>query len=142
MKSFQPKAEGAPPDDEGPGDPPARDIPSDLRPEESEPETNPMPRPTRQNHNAEVDFKGEKRSNATHVSTTDPEARLYKKSPGTGAALCFIGHALMENRRRAGCSGRPDPGRRPRRAARRAGHDPSPFPRIDPAADAGGRQGL
>lgn len=51
-----------------------------------------------QNRNSEVDFNGEKRSNATHASTTDPEARLYKKSPGTGAALCFIGHALMENR--------------------------------------------
>ena len=57
-----------------------------------------MPRPTRQNRNAEVDFRGEKRSNAPHVSKTRPEARLYKKSPGTGAALCFIGHALMENR--------------------------------------------
>jgi hypothetical protein len=32
-----------------------------------------------------------------HTSTTDTEARLYKKSPGTGALLCFIGHALMEN---------------------------------------------
>ncbi|MFN3647673.1 MAG: transposase, partial [Gemmobacter sp.] len=40
----------------------------------------------------------ERRSNATHASTIDPEARLYKKSPGTGAMLCFIGHALMENR--------------------------------------------
>ncbi|RBP77749.1 hypothetical protein DFO80_1549 [Rhodobacter sp. 140A] len=49
------------------------------------------------NRNAEVDFRGEKRSNATHASITDPEARLYKKSPGTGAMLCFIGHALMEN---------------------------------------------
>ena len=57
-----------------------------------------MPRPTPQNRNAEVDFRGEKRSNATHASTTDPEARLYKKSPGTGAMLCFMGHALMENR--------------------------------------------
>ena len=57
-----------------------------------------MPRPTHQHRNAEVDFRGEKRSNATHVSTTDPEARLYKKSPGTGAMLCFMGHALMENR--------------------------------------------
>ncbi|PZX47522.1 DDE family transposase, partial [Cereibacter changlensis] len=54
--------------------------------------------PARQNRNAEVDFRGERRSNATHASTTDPEARLYKKSPGTGAMLCFIGHALMENR--------------------------------------------
>jgi hypothetical protein len=59
-----------------------------------------MPRPTRQNRNAEVDFRGEKRSNATHASTTDPDARLYRKSPGTGAMLCFIGHALMENRSR------------------------------------------
>jgi hypothetical protein len=43
-------------------------------------------------------LRGEKRSNSTHASTTDPDARLYKKSPGTGTALCFIGHALMENR--------------------------------------------
>ena len=48
--------------------------------------------------NAEVDFRGQKRSNATHASVTDPEARLYRKSPGTGASLCFIGHTLMENR--------------------------------------------
>jgi hypothetical protein len=57
-----------------------------------------MPRDRHQNRNAEVDFRGEKRSNATHASTTDPDARLYKKSPGTGAMLCFMGHALMENR--------------------------------------------
>lgn len=48
--------------------------------------------------NAEVDFKGQKRSNETHASTTDPEARLYRKGPGMEAKLCFIGHALMENR--------------------------------------------
>lgn len=47
--------------------------------------------------NGEVDFRGEKRSNATHASMTDPDARLYKKAPGTGAALCFVGHGLMEN---------------------------------------------
>ena len=57
-----------------------------------------MPRPNRRNRNTEVDFKGEKRSNATHASTTDPEARLYKKSPGTGATRCVMGHALIENR--------------------------------------------
>lgn len=57
-----------------------------------------MPRPNHRNRNAEVDFKGEKRSNATHTSTTNPEARLYKKSPSTGATLCFMGHALMETR--------------------------------------------
>jgi transposase len=48
--------------------------------------------------NNEADFHGEKRSNATHASTTDPEARLYRKGPGKEAKLCFIGHALMENR--------------------------------------------
>jgi transposase len=98
MKSFQPRAEANPPDDEGPGDPSGPDAPTCDKLSKSEPETNPMPHPARRHRNAEVDFRGEKRSNATHVSTTDPDARLYKKSPGTGAALCFIGHALMENR--------------------------------------------
>ncbi|MEO6298419.1 MAG: IS5 family transposase [Paracoccaceae bacterium] len=98
MKSFQPKAESAPKDDEGPGDPPAPDSAPENQAAETQTETDPMPRATHQHRNAEVDFRGEKRSNATHVSTTDPEARLYKKSPGTGAMLCFIGHALMENR--------------------------------------------
>ena len=45
-----------------------------------------------------ADFKGEKRSNATHASTTDPDAMLYRKGPGMEARLCFIGHGLMENR--------------------------------------------
>jgi len=94
MKSFQPKADAAPPDDEGPADPSSPNA--TLEPAPSE--TDPMPRNTKPHRNAEVDFKGEKRSNATHASTTDPDARLYKKSPGTGAMLCFIGHALMENR--------------------------------------------
>jgi transposase len=97
MKSFQPKAEGAPSKDEGPGDPPGHDIAAD-QPVQPELEPKPMPRATHQHRNAEVDFRGEKRSNTTHVSTTDHEARLYKKSPGTGAVLCFMGHALMENR--------------------------------------------
>ena len=48
--------------------------------------------------NAEIDFKGERRSNATHRSTTDPEALLYRKGPGMEAKLCYIGHGLMENR--------------------------------------------
>ena len=43
-------------------------------------------------------FRGEKRTNATHASTTDPDALLYRKSPGTGAKLCYMGHVLMENR--------------------------------------------
>ena len=48
--------------------------------------------------NAPVDFKGEKRSNETHRSTTDPDAMLYRKGPGMEAKLCYIGHGLMENR--------------------------------------------
>jgi transposase len=48
--------------------------------------------------NAERDFHGEKRSNETHRSTTDPEARLYRKGDGQPAKLCYMGHALMENR--------------------------------------------
>jgi transposase len=70
MKSFKPKAAG--------GDDP--------------------PPPASGGRNAEVDFKGQKRSNETHQSTTDPEARLYRKGPGMEARLCFIGHTLMENR--------------------------------------------
>src|SRR5271169_43040 len=48
--------------------------------------------------NAPAEFRGEKRSNQTHRSTTDPDARLYRKGPGMEAKLCFIGHGLMENR--------------------------------------------
>jgi transposase len=48
--------------------------------------------------NPSVDFHKEKRSNATHQSTTDPEARLAKKAKGKEAKLCFGAHALMENR--------------------------------------------
>ncbi|MDR3511020.1 MAG: IS5 family transposase [Caulobacteraceae bacterium] len=71
MKSFKPKAQDG-------DDPPAP--------------------PASGGRNAEVDFKGQKRSNETHESTTDPEARLYRKGPGMEARLCFIGHTLMENR--------------------------------------------
>lgn len=48
--------------------------------------------------NPTVDFKGEKRSNETHASTTDPDSRLYRKSYGTESKLCYAGHVLMENR--------------------------------------------
>ena len=48
--------------------------------------------------NGERDFHNEQRSNDTHASTTDPEAKLYKKGKGKEAKLCFMGHALMENR--------------------------------------------
>src|SRR4029078_10162267 len=48
--------------------------------------------------NGERDFRGEKRSNETHASTTDPDARLFKKAAGQASRLCHMGHALMENR--------------------------------------------
>src|SRR5262249_26505219 len=48
--------------------------------------------------NGERDFHGEKPSNATHASSTDPEAQLYRKGRGKEAKLSFMGHALMENR--------------------------------------------
>ena len=114
MKSFQPRAEGTPPDDGRPADPRGtgpdgeaaagtgshpptnapqdtdQDITPDTAPAQSDPETTPMPSPSpsRRHRNAEVDFRGEKRFNATHASTTDPDARLFRKSRGTGAVLC------------------------------------------------------
>jgi len=45
-----------------------------------------------------VNFHGERRSNATHQSTTDPEAKLAKKGAGKEAKLCHSANALMENR--------------------------------------------
>ena len=97
MKSFQPKPDGIPPDgDSGPGDPPS--ARTEVAPEQIKPETTEMIRPASKDRNAEVDFRGEKRSNATHASVTDPDARLFKTSPGAGALLCFMGHTLMENR--------------------------------------------
>jgi transposase len=69
MKSFRPKTEK-------PGDRPPPDDPG----------------------NPTVDFHGEKRGNATHASTTDPEARLAKKGKGDKSKLAFSQHALMENR--------------------------------------------
>src|SRR2546426_7379252 len=46
----------------------------------------------------DVDFRGEKRKNQTHESTTDPDSRLYTKSSGSQAKLSYMGHVLMENR--------------------------------------------
>ncbi len=47
---------------------------------------------------ADRDFHGEKRSNASHESTTDPQARLHRKGNGKESKLCFMGHTSMENR--------------------------------------------
>ena len=48
--------------------------------------------------NPDVDFHGQRRGNATHRSTTDPEARLARKGAGKEARLCYAGHSLIENR--------------------------------------------
>ncbi len=56
------------------------------------------PEPPAGGRNAEVDFHGQRLSNDTHRSITDPEARLYRKGRGREAKLSFMGHALMENR--------------------------------------------
>ena len=48
--------------------------------------------------NPTISFRGERRTNATHQSTTDPDARLYKKGVGRPAQLAYLGHVLMENR--------------------------------------------
>jgi transposase len=55
-------------------------------------------KPPSAGRNGERDFHGETRKNDTHASTTDPDAKLYRKGNGQPARLCFMGHALMENR--------------------------------------------
>jgi transposase len=63
-----------------------------FKPKEQPPTDPPVGR------NAETDFHGERRSNETHASTTDPDARLARKSNATAAKLCYMGHLLMEHR--------------------------------------------
>jgi hypothetical protein len=48
--------------------------------------------------NPTINFRGKTRKNDTHQSTTDPDARLFKKSTGAEAKLVYLGHLLMENR--------------------------------------------
>ena len=62
------------------------------------PKDGPPPSDPPAGRNAEVQWHGEKRSNDTHASTTDPEARLSRKSNTTAAKLCYAGHLLMEHR--------------------------------------------
>ena len=56
--------------------------------------------------NPTVNFRGEKRANDTHESKTDPQSRLWRKAHGHEAKLCFMGHALMENRNGLAVAGR------------------------------------
>ena len=126
MKSFQPKAsEPAPPNDPPPTDSsggttdqtkptPPTSPDANAETPSTKPDTTQKPTAhqtnmadlapgsdayqTNQTRNAEVDFHGQRRRNDTHASVTDPEARLYRKGKGKEAKLCFMGHALMENR--------------------------------------------
>ena len=96
MKSFQPKAEadGSEPPVAGSGGAGQASAGAQAF-EPAAPAETPM---ADKGRNAEVDFHGQKRSNETHASVTDPDARLYRKGEGKEAKLCYMGHALMENR--------------------------------------------
>ena len=109
MKSFQPKEPAATPERSGddPPAPPATPTPRTTAQTETKTEDQPMKErndqeagsaDARQGRNEEVDFHGQKRTNATHASTTDADARLYRKGKGKEAKLCHMAHALMENR--------------------------------------------
>jgi transposase len=141
MKSFQPKVNEVPDGDDDPGGPPNGGVSPTSSPDQSTAEPEPMTCSRNRNRNAEVDFRGERRSNATHASTTDPEARLFKKSPGSGALLCFMGHSLMENR--SGLIVQADLTRADGHAERRAAidmlhrHSPGSTRRLTLAADRG-----
>ena len=54
--------------------------------------------PNGRGRNQAVDFRGQKRKNETHGSSTDPEAKMFRKGTGKEAKLCYMGHALIENR--------------------------------------------
>jgi transposase len=56
------------------------------------------PKSSGEGKNPDIDYHGQKRKNDTHESKTDPDSRLYRKSKRTGAQMCYLGHALMENR--------------------------------------------
>ena len=141
MKNFQPRKRATSDGGNDPGDPPYTSVSTASPHDQATAEPDQMPRPTRRDRNAEVDFRGERRSNATHASTTDPEARLFKKSPGTGAMLCFMGHSLMENR--SGLIVQAELTRADGRAQRKAAidmlhrHSPGSTRRLTLAADRG-----
>lgn len=66
-----------------------------VRPKDEKPEDRPPPD---DRGNPTVNFRGERRRNETHGSTTDPEALLAREGEGKEAKLCFSGHVMMENR--------------------------------------------
>jgi len=91
MKSFQPKAGAEGSEPPGAGSSGSGEASAEAQACEAA-------APADKGRNAEVDFHGQKRSNETHASVTDPDARLYRKGEGKEAKLCYMGHALMENR--------------------------------------------
>jgi transposase/IS5 family transposase len=91
MKSFQPKAGAS-------GTEPPADASGSGQDSGATAEVALAGDPADKGRNAEVNFHGSKRSNETHASITDPDARLYRKGEGKEAKLCYMGHALMENR--------------------------------------------
>ena len=107
FKSFRPKATAAtaaPPDDPSPPSaaPPHTEITSSTDTTETTNGADKMTDATKSTdavgRNVERDFRGAVWSNATHASVTEPDARLFRKGKGKSAQLCFMGHALMENR--------------------------------------------
>ena len=104
-------------------------LPTPPSPPTTEPST-----PPADPGNPTVNWRGQKRSNATHRSTTDPDARLARKSPGEGAAPAYTVNGVMENRHRGG-AGRRLAGRTARRLAPAAAAEAA-------AGDGRGRQGL
>jgi transposase len=109
FKSFKPKATGA--DGTPPQEPPATDAGSagrtgTAKTTQKTRDTSGAGTMTRTDttaeadigRNVERDWRGQTWSNATHASVTDPDARLYRKAKGCPAQLCYMGHALMENR--------------------------------------------
>ncbi len=69
-----------------------------FRPQDENQDGNPGDSNSFKPRTPEVDFHGEKRSNQTHASRTDPEAKLYRKGPGKPSQLAHLGHVLSENR--------------------------------------------
>jgi len=111
FKSFKPKAAGSdapPPPDRPPADqPPAAGSNGGTDETKAQAETNGEANEMTSTdttsaaeigRNIEHDWRGQMWSNATHASVTDPDARLYRKAKGKPAQLCYMGHALTENR--------------------------------------------
>jgi hypothetical protein len=88
--------------------------------------------------NREADFRKTKRSNATHASTTDKDARLYRKGAGQESRLAYLGHVLMENRNGLAAAAEATLATGTARARGGGAHEPA----LAQGGEAGRRQGL